>query len=213
MPRFTAVLFDLDGTLLDTLDDLTAATNTALAACGLSSRTREEVRSFVGNGIEMLIQRALGEAHTQREKALQIFREYYALHQADATAPYPGIQHMLIKLQDAGINMGIVSNKNDTNVKALALRFFNMSVAIGDRPGIARKPSPDNVWAAMHQLGAQAAHTLYIGDSDVDVQTAQNAGLPFLAVSWGFQEPHRLLRAGVLHLAHSPEDVVNFVLG
>ena len=213
MARFTTVLFDLDGTLLDTLDDLTAAVNHALAAFGYPVRTREEVRHFVGNGIGRLIRRALPEDHSPETHSavLEAFKRYYAVHNADKTQPYYGIGEMLDSLRDMKCRVGVVSNKNDENVKRLAMHYFEMDEAVGERQGMPRKPAPDGVLALMKQMGADAASTLYVGDSQVDIDTARNAGIPCLCVSWGFRSEEELREHGGVYFAHTPMEVCAFV--
>ena len=213
MPRFTAVVFDLDGTLLDTLDDLAASVNVALQKNGFPQRSREEVCHFVGNGMAQLIRCAVPEGTSQSEieQVLAYFKSYYAQHNADKTRPYEGIQHMLEALRQQGIQVAVVSNKNDENTKVLSSSHFGIEVALGDQEGRQRKPAPDGIWQAMSLLGASAESTLYVGDSEVDVQTAQNAGLTCLAVTWGFRSQAELLTAGAVYFAAHPRDVVAFV--
>jgi len=206
-------LFDLDGTLLDTLDDLTASCNAALAAFGFPLRSREEVCRFVGHGMGRLIGRAVPEAATEAETAgvLEFFKSHYAFHNADHTRPYEGIPEMLDALRRLDCKLAVVSNKNDENVKKLTLQHFGIEVAVGDQEGLPPKPAPDGAWRAMEALSADAGHTLYVGDSEVDLQTAQNAGLPCLAVTWGFRSQEELRAAGATRFAHRPMEIVDFV--
>ena len=212
MPHFTAVVFDLDGTLLDTLDDLAAAVNAALQAHGFPLRSREEVRTFVGNGMEKLIRCAVpeGTSQSEMEQVLAYFKDYYTRHNADQTRPYEGIGSMLEELRKQGTLLAVVSNKNDENTKLLSSSHFGIEVALGDQEGRPRKPAPDGVWQAMSLLGVSAENTLYVGDSEVDVQTAQNAGVICLAVTWGFRSRDELLAAGARHFAQRPEEVLGF---
>jgi phosphoglycolate phosphatase len=190
--RYDAVIFDLDGTLLDTLDDLAASANAAMEHCGMGLRTREEVRSFVGNGIRNLIWRMLpdGEQEAHFEDAFSFFKEHYAAHCMDRTKPYPGILPFLEQLKAEGYGTAIVSNKADFAVKKLnALYFQNLiGIAIGEHEGAAKKPAPDLVNEALAYLQIPAGRALYIGDSEVDIQTAANAGLDAVIVTWGFRE-------------------------
>jgi len=213
MPPFTTVLFDLDGTLLDTLDDLTASCNAALEAYRLPLRGREEVCRFVGHGIGRLIRQAAPKSATEAEMAgmLEVFKNHYALHNGDKTRPYDGVPEMLEALIRLDCKMAIVSNKNDENVKKLAGDFFGIKVAVGSQEGLPLKPAPDGVWKAMKALGANAKRTLYVGDSEVDLQTAQNAGLPCLAVTWGFRSREELQTAGAVHFVNHPAEIVDFI--
>ena len=205
--RIRAVIWDLDGTLLDTLGDLAASTNAALAAEGLPLRTEDEVRAFVGNGVRRLIERAVGDAgHPAVDRVLDVFVQHYAVHSRDRTAPYDGIPALLQALRDAGVAQGIVSNKIDFAVRELTAVYFPgmMQVVVGDDPSRRRKPAPDSVLEAMRRLGAAPGETVYIGDSDVDVQTARNAGVACCAVTWGFRDEACLRAAGAEHIAHTP---------
>ena len=195
-----AILFDLDGTLLDTLDDLTASVNHMLKSFGYPERSREFVRQAVGNGVRNLIVRSLpnGESAARVEECLAAFRAHYSKNLDVKTKPYPGVMDMLRALKDEGIACGVVSNKYDGAVAALCQRHFGdlIQVAIGERPGLGRKPSPDSAFEAMRVLGAERETTVYSGDSDVDVKTASNAGLKCVAVSWGFRPRESLVDAG-----------------
>ena len=206
-----AVIWDLDGTLLNTLDDLAASVNAALAMNGMPLRSTEEVRAFVGNGIRNLMIRAVpgGEANPAFDKALKDFIRHYGAHSRDRTRPYDGILEMLDKLSAAGVKHAIVSNKIDFAVKALSRAYFGerMCAAIGDDPSRARKPAPDSVLAAMREMGVTAQETVYVGDSDVDVLTACNAGVPCVAVLWGFRDEACLRAAGAERLARTPDEL------
>lgn len=206
-----AVIWDLDGTLLNTLTDLTTSVNAALAQNGMPPRGIEEVRAFVGNGIRKLMIRAVpgGEANPAFEKALQDFTNHYRVHSQDATRPYDGILETLDALAGEGVRHGIVSNKIDFAVKQLSTTYFGtrMCAAIGDDPSRERKPAPDSVLAAMREMGVTAQETVYVGDSDVDVHTARNAGLPCVAVLWGFRDEACLRAAGARYLAHTPQEL------
>ena len=206
-----AVIWDLDGTLLNTLDDLAASVNAALAMNGMPLRSTEEVRAFVGNGIRNLMLRAVpgGEANPAFDKALEDFIRHYGAHSRDRTRPYDGILEMLDRLSAAGVKHAIVSNKIDFAVKALSRAYFGerMCAAIGDDPSRARKPAPDSVLAAMREMGVTAQETVYVGDSDVDVLTARNAGVPCVAVLWGFRDEACLRAAGAERLARTPDEL------
>ena len=206
-----AVIWDLDGTLLNTLDDLAASVNAALAMNGMPLRSTEEVRAFVGNGIRNLMMRAVpdGEANPAFDKALEDFTRHYGAHSRDRTRPYDGILEMLDRLSAVGVKHAIVSNKIDFAVKELSRAYFGerMCAAIGDDPSRARKPAPDSVLAAMREMGVTAQETVYVGDSDVDVLTARNAGVPCVAVLWGFRDEACLRAAGAGRLAHTPDEL------
>ena len=206
-----AVIWDLDGTLLNTLDDLAASVNAALAMNDMPLRSTEEVRAFVGNGIRNLMMRAVpgGEANPAFDKALEDFTRHYGAHSRDRTRPYDGILEMLDRLSAAGVKHAIVSNKIDFAVKALSRAYFGerMCAAIGDDPSRARKPAPDSVFAAMREMGVTAQETVYVGDSDVDVLTARNAGVPCVAVLWGFRDEACLRAAGAERLARTPDEL------
>ena len=218
MNAYKAVVFDLDGTLLDTLEDLTAAVNHALRECGYPEHTMDDVRGFVGNGIGMLIQRALPSEKDADAEAyqltLQAFKLYYAQHNCDTTVPYRGVPTLLRALRSAGVKIAVVSNKNDDNVKALCQRFFPGLVdeAAGEREGVCRKPAPDTVLNVMKAFNVTPGETLYVGDSDVDVKTAANAGVDCAAVLWGFRSEKHLKEAGAETLFRSPAELKRWIL-
>lgn len=188
----TAVLFDLDGTLLNTLEDLADSTNAALAQLGYPERTLEEVRQFVGNGARRLMEQAVPEGGDV-QAAYNAFRVYYDAHSQIKTAPYPGILTALEKIQEKH-PVAIVSNKPDSAVKILCRQYFPGIYARGESPDCPRKPAPDMVFMAMQALGCDRC--IYVGDSEVDVLTAQNAGVPCLSVLWGFRDKEQIEAAG-----------------
>ena len=200
--RYETVIYDLDGTLLNTLEDLANAVNHAMRESGYPERTLEEVCRFVGNGVGQLIHRALPASADGDEEAfqetLQAFKSYYARHNNDTTAPYDGIEALLDRLHEAGIRQAIVSNKNDPNVKALTRDYFSrwIPLAVGEQEGVRRKPAPDTVLKVMQEWGCKPSEVLYVGDSDVDVETARNAGVDCAAVCWGFRTEDELRAAG-----------------
>ena len=196
MGRYHAILFDMDGTLLDTLTDMQDAVNHVLAAHGLPLRTLEEVRRFVGNGAGPLIHRALPEGYHREQEVLAEYRAYYQAHNCIRTCPYLGIPELLEQLRQRGLKLAVVSNKPDETTRTLAARFFPGLAALGQRDGIPSKPAPEMVWSAMEQLGVDAQHALYVGDSEVDVEMAHRAGLPLAAVAWGFRGRALLEQAG-----------------
>ena len=186
------VLFDLDGTLLNTLTDLSNSVNYALNSHHLPQRTELEVRSFLGNGIHNLIEKSVPENTPSEllEDVFQSFKSYYLQHGLDSTAPYPGIISLLKALQQKSIKMAIISNKVDTAVQQLNKKFFSdyIGIAVGEKPQIRRKPEPDSVLLAMKALDANPATTLYVGDSEVDYETAHSAGIRCALVTWGFRD-------------------------
>ena len=209
--KYTTIIFDLDGTLLNTLADLAAATNYALAEHKLPQRTTDEVRLFVGNGIRKLIERAV-PADTPaelQEKVFASFTRYYKQHCADSTRPYDGVPQLLQQLRAAGCRTAIVSNKADYGVQALAKQYFDgqLDAACGERAGIAKKPAPDMLLAIMQQLKAKPASTIYIGDSDTDIATASNAGVACIGACWGFRGRAFLEAHGAKLLAENVGDI------
>ena len=191
----TAVIFDLDGTLLDTLEDLHDATNAALDAFGYPRRSLQEVRQFVGNGAARLLELAVPEG-VDYAPVLAFFKEYYDAHCRIKTAPYPGILEVLRQLAEHH-PVAIVSNKPNSAVKALCADYFPGIFALGEHPGCPCKPAADMVRKAMTTLNCDAC--IYIGDSEVDVETAKNAGVPCLSVLWGFRDRALLEQAGAVH--------------
>ncbi len=193
------VLWDLDGTLLDTLADLADAVNYALTQKGYPTRTYEEIRSFVGNGALNLIRLAVPEGTGQEDvqDTLQTFRDYYADHAMVRTGPFAGVVEQLHAVGKK-YPVAVVSNKPDQAVKVLCKSFFPGVYALGERENVPRKPAPDMVRNAMAHLGVDAC--IYVGDSEVDVQTARNAGVPCLSVTWGFRDEEVLVSAGATHL-------------
>lgn len=210
--KYNTYIFDLDGTLLSTLGDLAASCNYALRSCGMPERSLDEVRQFVGNGVKMLMIRAVlgGEENADFEKAYATFREHYMNHNLDTTAPYPGIMDMLKRLSEGGAKLAVVSNKFYAATQELVAHFFGdyVKVAIGEREQIRKKPAPDTVIEALRQLGADANSAVYIGDSDVDIDTARAAGMPCISVLWGFRDKDFLIQHGAETLVESPEEIV-----
>ena len=205
------LIYDLDGTLLNTLADLRDSTNYALQQFGFSERSTEEVRNFVGNGLRMLIRRAV-PFETEEETVdavLAVMKAHYREHYHDGTIPYDGILPFLHKMKMYGFRMAIVSNKADPMVQLLRTLYFDelIPVAVGELDGVPRKPAPDMVRIAMERLGCTEEHTVYIGDSEVDIETAKNAGLPCLSVGWGFREETILRNAGAETVYRSPVEL------
>lgn len=214
---YQAVIFDLDGTLLYTLEDLKDGVNHVMRNWNYPERTLDEVRRFVGNGIHKLIERAVPEG-LEDEKVEQVFEEfktYYTAHCEIKTRPYDGIMELLAQLKEKGIKLAIVSNKNDAAVKELARDYFadyiEKKVAIGEREGIRKKPAPDSVFEAMRILGVNKKDTVYVGDSDVDRATAKNAGLDCISVTWGFRDEALLKSLEPEYLIAEPEEILDIV--
>ena len=211
-----AVIFDLDGTLTDTLADLANSTNFALRRMGMPTRTVDEVRQFVGNGVGKLIERAVPEGTDSETTArcLSVFRGHYVEHCMDNTRLYPGVDGMLDTLHRQGYRIAIVSNKLQAGVDELYDRFFRrgtVDLAIGEREGVRRKPAPDMLRLALSALKADAGEAVYVGDSDVDIETARNTGVECISVLWGFRDEDFLRAHDATSLAASPEDVVRLV--
>ena len=200
----TAVIFDLDGTLLDTLEDLLDASNHALTECGFPKRTLPELRAVVGNGAANQIRKLLpeGTGEDTVQQVLKTYLPYYAAHCRGKTAPYRGIPEALRRLRQE-YALAIVSNKPDRAVKELCADFFPGLYALGETPDCPRKPAPDMLHKAMKHLGAERA--VYVGDSEVDIATAANGGVPCVSVTWGFREEEQLLSAGAGILCREPE--------
>ncbi len=205
----TGILFDLDGTLLDTLEDLMDATNYALESFGYPARTLQEVRRFVGNGAENLIQRALPEGHKEDlAKVLAAFRPYYNAHCQDKTKPYAGVLSALKTLGET-YPIAIVSNKPDSAVKTLCADYFPGIYALGEAADCPRKPAADMVCKAMAAIGVEKC--IYVGDSEVDVMTAQNAKVPCLCVTWGFRDREDMQAVGGSIFCEDTKDLVKII--
>ena len=214
--RYDAVIFDMDGTVLDTLGDLTATLNHALSEFGYPPRTAEETRSFIGNGVRMLLRRGAGE-ELGEEKAKQMYKafvEYYKDHLTDKTRPYDGIADLLKSLREAGLRVALLSNKADFAVTILCRKFFDglFDLYYGEREGIPRKPDPAGAIAVMAELGVTPERTLYVGDSGVDLATAHAADLDCVLVGWGYLNSEVELTPGRDLTAQTPEDVLKIAL-
>lgn len=214
MKEYSTYIFDLDGTLLSTLGDLAASTNHALRINGMPEHTEDEVRRFVGNGVRVLIERAVpgGESNPRFDTVLADFKRHYMEHSLDMTQPYPGVVEMLAGLRERGKRVAVVSNKFYAATQNLCRHFFGslVEVAIGEREGIRKKPAPDTVVEALKQLGVGRGGAVYIGDSDVDVVTARNSGLPCISVLWGFRDKDFLLEHGAATFISEPSELLNF---
>ena len=211
---YELIVFDMDGTILDTLDDLHYAVNAAMEKCNLPSRTKEEVKHFIGNGAKKLLERAVGDGKADVEKALAYFRETYDVHCADHTKPYDGVLSLLQTLKEKGVKMAVLSNKPDPAVRALAKTYFDglFMEAMGENEGagIRKKPAPDSLLAVMRRLGVSKEKTVYVGDSEVDIQTAKNAGVDSICVTWGFRSRAYLMEEGGEKFADDPAELLQY---
>ena len=219
---FNVYVFDLDGTLLDTLQDLANSVNYALRQHGMPEHSIDDIRRFVGNGVRLLMERAVpdGARNPQFEAAFATFRQYYMQHSLDTTRPYDGIPELIHELKARGCQMAVVSNKMMAATQELVHHFFpDIPVAIGEHEaaGIRKKPAPDTVYEALRQLGIihhpssiihQTSDIVYVGDSDVDIETARNSGLPCISVLWGFRSCDFLLAHGATTFAERPADIL-----
>ena len=210
------VIFDLDGTLLYTLEDLKNSVNFALEKNSFPTRTLNEVREFVGNGIESLMRSASPEGISEEAfyKCFCDFKEYYKIHSEDNTKEYDGITDVLKALKANGFLLAVVSNKADFAVKSLIVKYFNglFSYSAGEKEGIPRKPAPDMVKNAIEFFGATADETLYVGDSEVDIETANNSSIDNVIVTWGFRDRSTLEEAGARNIAEDVKSLEAFIL-
>lgn len=212
MKEFETYVFDLDGTLLETLKDLATSTNYALRTHNMPEHSIEDVRMFVGNGVKKLMERAIpnGLDNPQFEEVYATFRQHYLEHNLDTTKPYDGIPELLAELKARGKNLAIVSNKFYAATQELARHFFpdTIQVAIGERENIKKKPAPDTVLEALRQLGASRETAVYIGDSDVDIMTAKNCNIPCVSVLWGFRDKEFLTQHGATFFVEKPSQLL-----
>ena len=214
MKEYSTYIFDLDGTLLDTLNDLAVSTNYALHWAGMPEHTVDDVKVFVGNGVKKLIERAMpdGINNPKFEMTYSKFKEHYIEHSMDTTKPYPGILETLAELKKKNKKIAVVSNKFYDATQKLCRHFFSdyIQVSIGERENIRKKPAPDTVVEALRQLGAERETAVYIGDSDVDVNTAKNSGLPCISVLWGFRDKNFLIEHGATSFISEPNQLLNY---
>lgn len=209
--KIDTVIFDLDGTLLNTLTDLTNSVNYAMEQYHFPTHSEDAVRRMVGNGIYVLFEQAIpdGRNFPEYDACVKTFQEHYEAHKKDFTRPFPGILELLKQLSQDGYKLAIVSNKFDQAVKELCKDFFTpyITTAIGESQSIARKPAPDTVFEAMKELGSTPDTCIYVGDSDVDIATAKNSGIPCISVTWGFRDQEFLIQHGGTHFAHHADDI------
>lgn len=214
MKEYSTYIFDLDGTLLNTLTDLAESTNYALRTHGMPEHTVDDVRRFVGNGVKKLMERAIpdGLDNPKFEETYATFRQHYLEHSLDNTRPYDGVMETLAELRWRGKRIAVVSNKFYTATQELCRHFFGqyVEVAIGEREDIRKKPAPDTVDEAFRQLGVTKDDAVYIGDSDVDLATARNSGLPCISVLWGFRDKDFLIQHGATTFVTKPKEIINY---
>ena len=221
--KFNVFIFDLDGTLLNTLQDLADSVNYALTQHGMPTHSKDDIRRFVGNGVRLLMERAVpnGSRNPAFEAVFATFREYYMQHSLDTTCPYDGVTEVIHELKQRGCRLAVVSNKMMAATQELIRHFFpEIEVAIGEHEaaGIRKKPAPDTVFEALRQLNIPlASHpspltsVVYVGDSDVDLATARNAGMPCISVLWGFRDQDFLLQHGATTFVSHPQELLNYV--
>ena len=217
MKKYKAVIWDLDGTLLNTLEDLMNSVNYGLSKHGMPKITLEQTRRFVGNGVAKLVERAVpaGTDGNVQADVLKDFREYYSIHSKDKTKPYDGVVELMTKLKAEGYKLAIVSNKLKEAVEELAGIYFPglIDVAMGDTPGIPKKPAPDMIYKALELLGLEKNEAVFIGDSDVDVATGINSGMDMITVLWGFRDKEELVKAGAEVFAASTTELETVLCG
>ena len=213
--KYDAVIFDLDGTLTDTLADLKNSVNYALSQFGFPERTAEEIRSFVGNGVRRLVFLSVPENTPDdvSERCLSVFKEHYAANSLVETKPYDGITDILKKLKENKIKTAVVTNKMHSAAVDIVEFFFGnlIDVTVGQIDGIAQKPQPDGIYKALGLLGASKDSSVYVGDSEVDCITAKNAGIPCIAVTWGFRDRDMLILNGADFIAESPLEIFDYI--
>ncbi len=214
--KYQLAILDLDGTILNTLDDLADSLIHVLAQHGFPQHTVDEVRMMVGNGIFNLIKRALpnGTEQANVEAVYAEFNAYYKMHSADKTKPYNGITEMLEQLKAGGVKLAVVSNKADYAVQDLCVKYFSgfFYAVAGEKSGVPKKPAPNGVNNILAELGIERNKSVYIGDSDVDLQTAANAEMDCIAVKWGFRDEKLLRECGAEAIVSSPDDIVKIIL-
>ena len=212
--KYKAIIFDCDGTLLNTISDLTNAVNYALNEIGCKKQTDADTLRMVGNGIKALVKRALPETHGNRfDEAFGLFKSYYGEHFADYTEPYDGIIDLLVKLKERGYKVALVSNKNRVYLKMLFDKFFADTIDywIGETEGLAPKPASDMVYRALENLNVSRNESVYVGDSSVDVATANNSGMDGIFVTWGFASKEDLIKCGATKIIDAPQELLDLI--
>jgi len=213
--KYDTILFDLDGTLLNTLDDLADSVNAVMQKEGYQQRTKDEIRKFIGDGVKTLMERSLPQGTPEKEilRCLDMFREIYQQNMCNRTKPYEGIPSLLTRLKEMGIKICVVSNKMDEATKDICGLYFReeVDVAIGDNLDRKKKPDPDNVYEALKQLGSHKDKTIFVGDSNIDMITAKNAGLACVGVTWGYRSRETLQEAGADHIIDEPDQLITLI--
>ncbi|MEG0962101.1 MAG: HAD-IA family hydrolase [Lachnospiraceae bacterium] len=213
--NITTIIFDLDGTLLNSLSDLTNSVNYIMKRFHFPIHSEDAVRQMVGNGIQVLLEKAIPEGRNDEnfQECVHLFQEHYELHKKDFTMPFPGVMDFLKYASDAGYKLAVVSNKFDLAVKGLCTDFFSpyITTAIGESAGISRKPAPDTVFAAMKELHSTPEECIYVGDSDVDIATARNSNIPCISVTWGFRTREFLIAHGAVELVDNMEALKDII--
>lgn len=213
--KYELIIFDMDGTILDTLEDLKNCTNHALRLHNMEERSLEEIRNFVGNGIRRLLEQAVapGTSNDKLDTIQKDFRKYYDIHCTDFTKPYDGIIELIRELKNRGYKTAVVSNKVHEAVLDLCEQYFPglFDLAIGEKSNVARKPAPDMVHSALEHFMVAKENAVYIGDSDVDVATARNSKLDMIAVDWGFRSRECLIEQGAKIIVSQPEEILHYV--
>ena len=214
--RYKAVLFDMDGTVLDTLGDLANAVNHVLGEFGMPQHSRSEIAAWLGNGAAWLIAHAVpaGTGEAKTAEVLRVYQPWYDAHCAILTAPYPGILPMMEALRAAGVKQAVISNKQDSAVRLLAAEHFPglLEAAVGESASVRRKPNPDAVLAALRAMGIERADAVYVGDTEVDLETAKNAGLDCAIVGWGFRTEEALKAAGAERIFRTADELRDWLL-
>lgn len=214
--KYKLAVFDMDGTTLNTLEDLAGSLNYALRQFGFPERTVDEVRSFVGNGVRLLVERGVPEgcSDVETEQVYEAFSSHYMVHCCDSTKPYDGIPEVLAALRENGVLTAVVSNKPDGAVQELCAKYFAnlFQVSVGEREGVRKKPCPDSVNEVLRQLNIRKEEAVYIGDSEVDIMTAKNAGMDCISVEWGFKDQTFLKENGAEIIVSSPAELTDIIL-
>lgn len=211
------IIFDMDGTLLNTLPDLTESANKTFLKFGFKQRSSEEIKSFIGDGVVQFIERAIpdGQNNPHFQECLELFKDTYSKNISNKTIPYDGIIDLLNNLKNSGCKIAIASNKYDSAVKELTVKYFDklIDISVGEDAlnGINKKPAPDMTYKIMQELKIPKDSVVYVGDSEVDIQTAKNSNIPCISVTWGYKDRDFLINNGAVYLADAPEDIFEII--